>query len=67
MSVVVVAKIVGNVLLSFAVWYLNSIETKYLCQVFYRKLGTDKWKIIFAFFPKEHLDVSLMWYKYDKI
>lgn len=44
--------------------YLNSVEAKYLCQVFYQKLGTDKWKIIFTFFPKKkHIDVSLMWYK----
>ena len=36
----------------------NVIEC--VCQVFYHKLGPNSWKATLAFFPKEHLTVSLI-------
>ena len=37
--------------------YLSD-TTKCICQVFYRKLSVNCWKIIFAFFPDDKADVS---------
>ena len=36
-----------------------------VCQVFYHKLGLNCWKTTLAFFPKEHLMVSLINYCVD--
>ena len=43
-----------------------------MCQVFYHKIRLNCWRIVFAFFPKDKLDVSksilnyeqLLWYVY---
>ena len=29
-----------------------------ICQVFYYKMRLNRWRIVFAFFPKDKLDVS---------